>query len=163
MRVFTFFLKTDTFKKKLELCQFFHKEYFYSFGSKISYLCKSMCECVLFKDNGSTGWTFNLRSWTSYTASFSTAEQNMQDSYFPKYTKSQNHEQTCFQESFWLPSLWWGMTFRSVVCVLLFSRLRMTNAWEPDPSLCSHYNTRHSHFGGESVHVIVGRACLNAL
>lgn len=39
MRVFTFFLKTDTFKKKLELCQFFHKEYFYSFGSKISYIC----------------------------------------------------------------------------------------------------------------------------
>lgn len=71
MRVFTFFLKTDTFKKKLELCQFFHKEYFYSFGSKISYFCKSMCECVLFKDNGSTGWTSNLRSWTSYTASFS--------------------------------------------------------------------------------------------
>lgn len=34
MRVFTFFLPTDTFKKKLELCQFFHKEYLYSLGSK---------------------------------------------------------------------------------------------------------------------------------
>lgn len=47
MRVFTFFLPTDTFKKKLELCQFFHKEYLHSFGSKMSYICKTICECVL--------------------------------------------------------------------------------------------------------------------
>lgn len=46
MRVFTFFLPTDTFKKKLELCQFFHKEYLNSFGSKMSYICKIIRECV---------------------------------------------------------------------------------------------------------------------
>lgn len=46
MGIFTFLLPTDTFKKKLELCQFFHKEYLYSFGSKISYLCRNRCECV---------------------------------------------------------------------------------------------------------------------
>lgn len=46
MRIFTFFLPTDTFKKKLELCQFFHKEYLNSFGSKMSYICKITRECV---------------------------------------------------------------------------------------------------------------------
>lgn len=46
MRIFTFLLPTDTFKKKLELCQFFHKGYLGSFGSTISSLYRNLCECV---------------------------------------------------------------------------------------------------------------------
>lgn len=44
MRVFTFFLPTDTFKKKIRTLSVL-----YSFGSKSSYICKNARECV--KDN----------------------------------------------------------------------------------------------------------------